>query len=297
MSYEPTASALDKIWLSTPEFTFNPAQITCQPAKVVSGEVQGSDTYYYNAELWNIDIKHVHGSPMLKVAYNPAIIDHSDVLKALCDVGIKFDADTARVVRFDIQRTATMQHDISAYRHAFFSASYTRFNQVAYQTTYNVRNKQIECELYDKSRESKLKEPNRCRLEVRYKRAALCCKFGITTYSDLRDADLYSLYVAGIDRTLPYLHKLESERVNAIATMQQELNNLHHSGTYGALTTLLKRHGFNSIGADMLMQIIQGADMDKKKKYRMRQEVRRMESEFILPPQADIIADLLKFVA
>jgi hypothetical protein len=29
----------------------------------------------------------------------------------------------------------------------------------------------------------------------------------------------------------------------------------------------------------------------------MRQEVRRLEAEFVLPPQADVIADLLKFVA
>jgi hypothetical protein len=47
----------------------------------------------------------------------------------------------------------------------------------------------------------------------------------------------------------------------------------------------------------MLMQIIQGSEMDKKKKYRLRQEVRRLEADFILPPQADVIADLLKFVA
>lgn len=297
MSYEPTQSALDKLWLFTPEFDFDPKQITCQPAKIVSGEVQGMDTYYHNGELWNLDIKHVNGTPQLKVAYNPANVTHTEVMKGLNDIGIKFNHETARIARFDVQRTATMRHDISAYKHAFFSASYSRFNQVAYQTTYNVRNKQVECELYDKSKESNLREPNKCRLEVRYKKASLCSKLSITTFADLRGADLHSLYVLGIEKTLPYLHNLEAERVNRVATMQQELNQLHQSGTYGALTTLLKRHGFNSIGADMLMQIIQGAEMDKKKKYRMRQEVRRLEAEFVLPPQADVIADLLKFVA
>jgi hypothetical protein len=218
-------------------------------------------------------------------------------MKGLGEIGIKFNPETARIARFDVQRTATMRHDISAYRHAFVSAAYSRLNLVTHKTTYTVHNKQVECQLYDKSIESNLKEPNRCRLEVRYKRSSLCSKLGIATFADLRGADLHNLYLFGIEKTLPYLHNLEAERVNKVATMQQELNHLHQSGTYGALTTLLKKHGFNSIGADMLMQIIQGAEMDKKKKYRMRQEVRRLEADFILPPQADVIADLLKFVA
>jgi hypothetical protein len=297
MSYEPTLPALDKLWLFTPDFDFDPKQITCQPAKIVSGEVHGMDTYYHNGELWNLDIKHVNGTPNLKVAYNPANVTHTEVMKGLGDKGIKFNPETARIARFDVQRTATMRHDISAYRHAFVSAAYSRLNLVTHKTTYTVHNKQVECQLYDKSIESRLNEPNRCRLEVRYKRSSLCSKLGITTFADLKSADLYNLYLLGIEKTLPYLHNLEAERVNKVATMQQELNNLHQSGTYGALTTLLKRHGFNSIGADMLMQIIQGAEMDKKKKYRMRQEVRRLEADFILPPQADVIADLLKFVA
>lgn len=297
MSYEPTLPALDKLWLFTPDFDFDPKQITCQPAKIVSGEVHGMDTYYHNGELWNLDIKHVNGTPHLKVAYNPANVLHGQVMKSLNDIGIRFNDETARIARFDVQRTATMKHDISAYRHAFVSAAYSRLNLVTHKTTYTVHNKQVECQLYDKSIESRLNEPNRCRLEVRYKRSSLCSKLGITTFADLKSADLYNLYLLGIEKTLPYLHNLEAERVNKVATMQQELNNLHQSGTYGALTTLLKRHGFNSIGADMLMQIIQGAEMDKKKKYRMRQEVRRLEADFILPPQADVIADLLKFVA
>ncbi|MFN7833328.1 MAG: hypothetical protein ACK5Q2_15220 [Bacteroidota bacterium] len=297
MSYEPTHAALDKLWLFTPDFNFKPELITCQPAKIVAGEVHGMDTYYYNSELFNLDIKHVNGTPHLKVAYNPANVLHGQVMKSLNDIGIRFNDETARIARFDVQRTATMKHDISAYRHAFFSATYSRFNQVAYQTTYNVRNKQVECELYDKSRESNLKEPNRCRLEVRYKKASLCSKLGITTFADLKEANLHQLYIAGIDKTLPYLHNLEAERVNQIATLQNQLNQLHHSGTYGALTTLLKQHGFNSIGADELMQIIQGADIDKKKRYRMKQEVRKLEAKFVLPPKADVISDLLKFVA
>lgn len=300
MSYtnRPTPASLDKVVIYTNDFEFNREQVVHQRPPIKYGQEQGLDKYYHNAELFNVDIENRSGSLELKVSFNPNKVSDTFVMQELNDRNIYFDLDKSRVRRIDIERTCYMPNHISAYREALYAATNERNIRNAYDTTFRFGNGGGQVVFYDKSIEANLPLPNLHRLEAKLLNAPTCSKSGIVFYSDLRSIDLHKTYVQRIHHHLPNLHKLEARQVNMVANMQHFYNKLREAGERAPLDIILKYTGFNNLGISALMQIIEGApNLTRQQRWREKKKVREESAKFAPTTRADVVSDLLQFVA
>jgi hypothetical protein len=300
MSYtnRPTPAALDKVVIYTNDFEFNPEQVVHQRPPIKYGKEQGMDSYYYNAELFNVDINSKSGAPVFRLSFNPNKVSDTFVLQELADKNIYFDMDKARVRRIDIERTCYMPNHISAYREALYSATNERNIRNAYDTTFRFGTGGSQVVFYDKSIEANLPLPNLHRLEAKLLNASTCRKSGIMFYSDLKSTDLHTTYVQRIHHHLPNLHKLEAVTVNRLASMQNFYNALREAGERAPLDIIMRYHGFNNLGIGMLMGIIDGApNLTRQQRWREKKWIREQSAKFAPVTHADVVADLLQFVA
>jgi hypothetical protein len=164
--------------------------------------------------------------------------------------------------------------------------------------TFRIGTRSLQIEIYDKSIEAKLSEPNIIRIESRYMKPNYLQKSGIYNLESLLNADtskLMELYVKPKDMYLGNLEKLQGNNAveqegNYISLLEQ----LHQTDSRPG-TTWLMIINLKSIGIDKALDMVKSANLPKEKRYNVRKQVLKVASKMNLPQQESRVKEILSY--
>lgn len=293
-------AALDKICFWTPEFNFNPLEgLRKKPPEEEKGEKIGYDRYYKNTPEYNIDIKYFKDRYLLKGSYNPSEVNPDDIPKLIKrDTGVIFDYENSNITRCDIQRTGQAIYGVRSFHSVIEASAGRKPRKSTCQDTITVGTWIRQLQMYDKGKEQKTDMVNYLRLEARLLKSEACRTAGIITVQDLLECDPAELYRNEVARMLPNLNNLNNEGYNQVATLHENYAYLiNEVGNEGFLKTILIREGLTKYSCDVWFTFIDSLDTTRIKKSKLRRQLKDLFAKYPIPKQADIIAELLRFVA
>ena len=292
-------AALDKICFWTPEFNFSPFEgLTVDPSIEERGQKLGHDKYYKNTPEYNIDIKYLQKGYSLKGSFNPSKIDPRDIPKLIKqDTGVIFDFENSIVTRCDIERTGQAKFPVISF-HDIISAAAKQTLPNKVKDTVTVGNTVRKLQMYDKGKEQKIDITNYLRLEARLLKTTACRTAGINTVQNLLECDPAELYRKETARMLPYLDSLNKEDYNHAATLYERYAHLvNDAGNEGFLRKVLELEGLYNTPESVMFAFIDALPVPSYRKSKIRKQYRTYLAKYPIPKQADIVAELLRFVA
>lgn len=303
-------ASLDKICFWTDEVNFTPFEgLTVDPSIEERGQKLGHDKYYKNTPEYNIDIKYLQKGYSLKGSFNPSKIDPHDIPKLIKqDTGVIFNFENSIVTRCDIQRTGQARYPVNSF-HSIIQAATGRkpSKQSTYNSTITTGTTIRQFCMYDKGEEQRQKAkkgeqvffpPNYLRAEARLLKTTACRTAGINTVQDLLECDPAELYRKETARMLPYLDSLNKEDYNHAATLYERYAHLvNDAGNEGFLRKVLELEGLYNTPESVMFAFIDALPVPSYRKSKIRKQYRTYLAKYPIPKQADIVAELLRFVA
>lgn len=290
---------IDKIHLKSFDFKVKTSNIL---RGSISLDEQGRterEKYYYNSQTINVTVEpDRQGKDCLKVYFNPNKIEQEEVILECRQVGIDFPILESQVIRADIERHQQLQQSLYSYHSIFHQATSGRNLKTTNNQSFRVGTGSIQIEIYDKSLQAKLGEPNIVRIESRYLKPNYLQKEGIYTLESLLNADtskLMQLYNRPKDMYLSNLAKLQGNRAveqegNYIRLLEQLFQTNSRPGT-----TWLMIINLESIGIDNVLDMLKSANIQKEQRYALKKKVLKLASEMNLPQQESKVKELLSY--
>jgi len=156
----------------------------------------------------------------------------------------------------------------------------------------------MQIEIYDKSLQAKLSEPNIIRIESRYLKPNYLQKSGIYNLESLLNADtskLMQLYSKPKDMYLSNLAKLQGNKtVEQVGDYIRLLEQLHQTSNRPT-TDFLQSICLDTIGIEQVLNIIQSADIPKRKRYNAKQYVLKQIPKLSMPQQESRVKEILSY--
>ena len=290
---------IDKIHLKT--FDFN-KKISNILRGNISLDEQGRterEKYYFNSPTVNITVEpDRQGKDCLKVFFNPNKVEPNQVLLECRQAGIDFPILESQVIRTDIERHQQLNQSLYSYHSIFNQAVSGRTLKTTNNQSFRIGTGTMQIEIYDKSIEAKLSEPNIIRIESRYKKPNYLQKQGIYTLESLLNADtskLMQLYIKPKDMYLGNLEKLQGNKaVEQVGNYIRLLEHLHQTSNRPTID-FLHSICLNTISIEQVLNIIQSADIPKQKRYNAKQYVLRQIPKLNLPQQESRVKEILSY--
>ena len=290
---------LDKIHLKT--FDFN-KKISNILRGNISLDEQGRterEKYYFNSSTINLTVEpDRQGKDCLKVFFNPNKIEPNQVLLECRQAGIDFPILESQVIRADIERHQQLNQSLYSYHSILDQSTSGRNLKTKNNQTFRIGTRSLQIEIYDKSIESKLSEPNIVRIESRYMKPNYLQKSGIYNLESLLNADtskLMQLYVKPKDMYLGNLEKLQGNNAveqegNYIRLLEKLFQTNSRPGT-----TWLMIINLESIGMDNVLDMIKSAKIKKEQRYDLRKKILKLGSQMNLPQQESRVKEILSY--
>ena len=290
---------LDKIHLKT--FDFN-KKISNILRGNISLDEQGRterEKYYFNSSSINLTVEpDRQGKDCLKVFFNPNKIEPNQVLLECRQAGIDFAILESQVIRADIERHQKLNQSLYSYHSIFNQAASGRNLKTTNNQSFRIGTGTMQIEIYDKSLQAKLSEPNIIRIESRYMKPNYLQKSGIYTLESLLNADtskLMQLYIKPKDMYLGNLEKLQGNReIEQVGNYISLLEKLHQTDSRPG-TTWLMIINLESIGIDKALDMVKSANLPKEKRYNVRKQVLKVASKMNLPQQESRVKEILSY--
>lgn len=294
-----SSPTIDKIHLKSLDFKVKTSNIL---RANISLDEQGRterEKYYFNSPTINITVEpDRQGKDCLKVFFNPNKIDPNQVLKECRQTGIDFSILESQVIRADIERHQQLRQSLYSYHSVFNQAASGRTLKTTNNQSFRIGTGSIQIEIYDKSIQAKLIDPNIIRIESRYLKPNYLQKSGIYTLESLLNADtskLMQLYNKPKNMYLGNLEKLQGNRaVEQVGNYIKILERLHHTSNR-PVSDFLQLIGLENIGIEQVLLIIQSADIPKRKRYNAKQYVLKQIPKLSIPQQADKVREILSY--
>jgi len=257
------------------------------------------EKYYFNSPTMNITVEpDRQGKDCLKVFFNPNKTDQDQVLKDCRQAGIDFPILESQVIRADIERHQQLNQSLYSYHSIFHQATSGRTLKTTNNQSFRVGTGSIQIEIYDKSLQAKLIDPNIIRIESRYLKPNYLQKEGIYTLESLLTADtskLMQLYNRPKDMYLSNLAKLQGNRaVDQVGNYIRLLEQLHQTSNRPNID-FLQSICLDTIGIDQVLNIIQSADIPKRKRSKAKQYILKQVPKLNMPQQADKVREILSY--
>jgi len=290
---------IDKIHLKSFDFKVKTSNIL---RGNLSLDEQGRTTrekLYYNSQTINVTVEpDRQGKDCLKVFFNPNKVEHKQVLQECRQVGIDFPILESQVIRADIERHQQLNQSLYSY-HSILDQSTSGQNlKTKNNQTFRIGTRSLQIEIYDKSVESKLKEPNIVRIESRYLKPNYLQKQGIYTLESLLNADtskLMDLYIKPQNMYLSNLAKLQGNReIEQVGNYIRLLEQLHQTSSRPA-TDWLMMINLESLGIDKVLDMVKSANIKKEKRYNDRKQVLKVASKLNMPQRSDMVREILSY--
>jgi hypothetical protein len=257
------------------------------------------EKYYFNSSTINLTVEpDRQGKDCLKVFFNPNKIEPNQVLLECRQAGIDFPILESQVIRADIERHQQLNQSLYSYHSILDQSTSGRNLKTKNNQTFRIGTRSLQIEIYDKSIEAKLSEPNIIRIESRYMKPNYLQKSGIYNLESLLNADtskLMELYVKPKDMYLGNLEKLQGNNAveqegNYISLLEQ----LHQTDSRPG-TTWLMIINLKSIGIDKALDMVKSANLPKEKRYNVRKQVLKVASKMNLPQQESRVKEILSY--
>ena len=290
---------IDKIHLKSFDFKMQTSNIL---RGNISLDEQGRterEKYYFNSPTVNITVEpDRQGKDCLKVFFNPNKVEPNQVLLECRQAGIDFPILESQVIRADIERHQQLNQSLYSYHSILDQSTSGRNLKTKNNQTFRIGTRSLQIEIYDKSIEAKLSEPNIIRIESRYLKPNYLQKQGIYTLESLLNADtskLMQLYVKPKDMYLGNLEKLQGNKAveqegNYIRLLEQLFQTNSRPGT-----TWLMIINLESIGIDNVLDMLKSAKIKKEQRYDLRKKVLKLASEMNLPQQESRVKEILSY--
>jgi hypothetical protein len=290
---------IDKIHLKSFDFKVKTSNIL---RGNISLDEQGRterEKYYFNSPTVNITVEpDRQGKDCLKVFFNPNKIEPNQVLLECRQAGIDFCILESQVIRADIERHQQLNQSLYSYHSIFHQATSGRTLKTTNNQSFRVGTGSIQIEIYDKSLQAKLIDPNIIRIESRYLKPNYLQKEGIYTLESLLTADtskLMQLYNRPKDMYLSNLAKLQGNRaVDQVGNYIRLLEQLHQTSNRPNID-FLQSICLDTIGIDQVLNIIQSADIPKRKRSKAKQYILKQVPKLNMPQQADKVREILSY--
>ena len=290
---------IDKIHLKSFDFNMKISNIL---RGNISLDEQGrteKEKYYFNSSTINLTVEpDRQGKDCLKVFFNPNKIEPNQVLLECRQAGIDFPILESRVIRADIERHQQLNQSLYSYHSILDQSTSGRNLKTKNNETFRIGTRSLQIEIYDKSIEAKLSEPNIIRIESRYMKPNYLQKSGIYNLENLLNADtskLMQLYIKPKDMYLGNLEKLQGNNAveqegNYIRLLEQLFQTNSRPGT-----TWLMIINLESIGMDNVLGMIKSAKITKEQRYDLRKRILKLVSQMNLPQQESRVKEILSY--
>lgn len=290
---------IDKIHLKSFDFSMKISNIL---RANISLDEQGRterEKYYFNSPTINLTVEpDRQGKDCLKVFFNPNKIEPNQVLIECRQAGIDFPILESQVIRADIERHQQLNQSLYSYHSIFHQATSGRTLKTTNNQSFRIGTGTMQIEIYDKSIEAKLSEPNIIRIESRYKKPNYLQKQGIYTLESLLNADtskLMQLYNKPKDMYLGNLEKLQGnkavEQVGNYISMYEQL----HRTSSRPVTRFAFNVCLHTIGIETALMINQSANITANQRYYGRKQLLKIASEMNLPQQESRVKEILSY--
>ena len=294
-----SSPTIDKIHLKSFDFKVKTSNIL---RGNISLDEQGRterEKYYFNSPTVNITVEpDKQGKDCLKVFFNPNKTDQDQVLKDCRQAGIDFPILESQVIRADIERHQQLQQSLYSYHPILNQATSGRTLKTTNNQSFRVGTGSLQIEIYDKSLQAKLIDPNIIRIESRYLKPNYLQKEGIYTLESLLNADtskLMQLYNRPKDMYLSNLAKLQGNKaVEQVGDYIRLFEQLHQTSNRPT-TDFLQSICLDTIGIEQVLNIIQSADIPKRKRYNARQYVLKQIPKLSIPQQESRVKEILSY--
>jgi len=290
---------IDKIHLKSMDFRVKTSNIL---RGNISLDEQGRterETYYYNSPTINLTVKpDKQGKDCLFVFFNPNKIEQEQVLQECRQSGIDFPILESQVIRADFERHQQLSHSLYSY-HSILDQSTSGQNlKTKNNQSFRVGTGTMQIEIYDKSIQAKLKEPNIVRIESRYLKPNYLQKQGIYNLESLLNADtskLMELYIRPKDMYLSNLSKLQGnkslEQVGNYISMYEQL----HQTSSRPVTSFALNVCLNTLGIETALMINKAANITRNQRYNGRKQLLKIASGLSTPVQSDMVKEILSY--
>jgi hypothetical protein len=268
----------------------------------ISIDEQGRTTrekLYFNSQTINVTVEpDRQGKDCLKVYFNPNKIEQEQVLQECRQIGIDFPILESQVIRADFERHQQLNQSLISYHSIFNQALSGRTLKTTNNQSFRVGTGTIQIEIYDKSIQAKLKEPNIVRIESRYLKPNYLQKQGIYNLESLLNADtskLMQLYIRPKDMYLSNLTKLQGNKaVEQVGDYIRLLEQLHETSNRFT-SDFLQSICLNTLGIEQVLGIIRSSNIPTKKKSKAKQYVLKQVPKISIPQQADKVKEILSY--
>jgi hypothetical protein len=290
---------IDKIHLKSFDFKVKQSNILRGNISVDEQGRTEREKYYFNSQTINVTVEpDRQGKDCLKVYFNPNKIEQEQVLQECRQIGIDFSILESQVIRADFERHQQLNQSLISYHSIFNQAVSGRTLKTTNNQSFRVGTGTIQIEIYDKSIQAKLKEPNIVRIESRYLKPNYLQKQGIYNLESLLNADtskLMQLYIRPKDMYLSNLSKLQgNQAVEQSGNYIRLLEQLHQTSSRPA-TDWLMMINLESLGIDNVLDMVKSANIKKEKRYNDRKQVLKVASKLNIPQQADKVREILSY--
>ena len=290
---------IDKIHLKSFDFKVKQSNIL---RGNISLDEQGRterEKYYFNSSTINLTVEpDRQGKDCLKVFFNPNKIEQEQVLQECRRIGIDFPILESQVIRADFERHQQLSHSLYSY-HSILDQSTSGQNlKTKNNQTFRIGTRSLQIEIYDKSIEAKLKEPNIVRIESRYLKPNYLQKQSIYTLESLLNADtskLMDLYIKPQNMYLRNLVKLQEnkslEQVGNYISMYEQL----HQTSSRPVTSFALNVCLNTLGIETALMINKAANITRNQRYNGRKQLLKIASGLSTPVQSDMVREILSY--
>ena len=290
---------IDKIHLKSFDFKVKTSNVL---RGNISLDEQGRterEKYYFNSQTINVTVEpDRQGKDCLKVYFNPNKIEQEQVLQECRQIGIDFPILESQVIRADFERHQQLNQSLISYHSIFNQALSGRTLKTTNNQSFRVGTGTIQIEIYDKSIQAKLKEPNIVRIESRYLKPNYLQKQGIYNLESLLNADtskLMQLYIRPKDMYLSNLSKLQgNQAVEQVGDYIRLLEQLHETSNRFT-SDFLQSICLNTLGIEQVLNIIRSANIPTRKKSKAKQYVLKQVPKISIPQQADKVKEILSY--
>jgi hypothetical protein len=290
---------IDKIHLKSFDFKVKTSNIL---RGNISLDEQGRterEKYYFNSPTVNITVEpDRQGKDCLKVFFNPNKVEPNQVLLECRQAGIDFPILESQVIRADIERHQQLNQSLYSYHSIFNQAVSGRTLKTTNNQSFRIGTGTMQIEIYDKSLQAKLSEPNIIRIESRYLKPNYLQKSGIYNLESLLNADtskLMQLYSKPKNMYLGNLEKLQGnkavEQVGDYIGMYEQL----HRTSSRPVTSFAFNVCLNTIGIETALMINKSANITKQQRYNGRKQLLKIASEMNLPQQESRVKEILSY--
>lgn len=294
-----SSPTIDKIHLKSLDFKVKASNILRANITVDEQGRTEREKYYFNSPTMNITVEpDRQGKDCLKVYFNPNKIEPEQILKDCRQVGIDFSILESQVIRADIERHQQLNQSLYSYHSIFHQAASGRTLKTTNNQSFRIGTGSIQIEIYDKSLQAKLIDPNIIRIESRYLKPNYLQKEGIYTLESLLNLDtsnLMQLYIRPKNMYLSNLENLQGNRaVEQVGDYIRLFEQLHQTSNRPT-TDFLQSISLDRIGIEQILNIIQSADIPKQKRYNAKQYVLKQIPKLSIPEQGNKVKEILSY--